>query len=269
VYGPAGSAFVASGCPSDYQVAANEIDEQFGGPLSIYTHQTTGDAPLLAGSGPFNYSATVNGGRLSPTVTNAGRYVACAYLNTLFDTTTYAYTPTPAAFTVSLPPGAGSPPQSFGGPSGSPTSAQLGLTVVPAHPPLKAPGDNLLEISGHSDPSNGPVGLAVTLKDASQYNGCAANDEQDEQITSADHGVVFAYDQSITENSAGTFVSPIAVNFKKAASGTGVFCAYLVETLGQDNARGYYRQTFGVTTNAKSKKHKHTKHKKKKKKKKR
>jgi hypothetical protein len=263
IYAPAGAAFVASGCPSDYNVAAMAIDEQFGGALAIYTHETSGTGPLLSPAGPYRYTAGVNGDVL-PTVTNAGQYVACAYLNDLGDDTTYAYTPTPVTFTVSLPPGAGQPPQGFGGPSGKPTSAQLGLTVVPANPPLRAPGDNLLEISGHSDPSNGPVSLAVTVKDAGNFNGCAANEEQDEQITSADHGVILTYAQAVTINSAGTFRSPIAVNFKKAASGTAVFCVYLVAEPGSDVARGYYRQTFSASTvHKKPKKHKKLKKRKK------
>jgi hypothetical protein len=232
---PASSPVFAAGCPSDYNVATDAIDMAYGqDSLAEYESDWGQDDLPLTGDGPSSYTwaAAVNDG-VAPTVTNPGNYVACAYL---IDETvqpsptddTFAVS-TPVAFTVQVPPGS-KPPGQFGGtPGKTGTPSNLGLTVKPAHSPIRAPGHNLLEISGRYDPTSGGAGLVVTLKSTRRYNGCAANDEQDTQVTAADGGVILTIFESVSANAAGAFKSPFALNFKKKLSGTYVICAYLTQ----------------------------------------
>jgi hypothetical protein len=61
----------------------------------------------------------------------------------------------------------------------------------------------------------------------------------------------------VTPNSAGAFLAPVAMNFTKKATGTGVVCAYVTQ-LFSDVARGYERFTLPATkaTHKKNRKHK-------------
>jgi hypothetical protein len=241
---PASSPVFASGCPSDYNVATNQIELTYGhDALAEYESDLGNDDIPFDSAASFTWSAAVNDGVVT-TVDSPGNYVACAYLIDLTEygspTNTYAVS-APRAFTVEAPPGS-KPPGRFGGPRGkTPSSSSLGLTVKPAHPPIRAPGNNLIEISGLYDPTQGDAGLIVTLKSTRRYNGCAANDEQDTQVTSADGGVILSQYESVSANAAGAFKSPFALNFRKKLSGTYVICAYLHAGLDGDVLAGFHR----------------------------
>lgn len=143
-------------------------------------------------------------------------------------------------FTVLDAPGTGRAPTGFGGPH---DTSHHGLRIAARHNRVRSPGRNLLSISGSSDPENGPAGLIVTIKSARRFNGCAANDQQDLQITEADGGSVLVRYEQVSASSAGNFSSPVALNFRRRLRSTAVVCAYLVDGFGEDIAVGYLRLT--------------------------
>jgi hypothetical protein len=79
------------------------------------------------------------------------------------------------------------------------------------------------------------------LKSTRRFNGCAADDQLDLQITCADGGAVLTQYEKVTPSSAGNFLSPLALNFKKSVAGTAVVCAYLIDGFGDDLSVGYLR----------------------------
>jgi hypothetical protein len=257
LFTPAASTILRPTCPPSLSDAIQAIDEAYGGPGADASHSALGVADPFIGGGPFTYRAWVNSDVI-PTVTDAGSYVACAYLYGDLGGGTYAVSPAPVGFTVSLPPGSGTPPTGFGGPRGSGRPSNLTLEVAPRRSPIRAPGRNVIEVSGHFQPSVGAGFLTVTVKDTRHFNGCAANDEQDLQITRADSGAVLTEAEQVTPNSAGVFLSPVAMNYRKNARGTGVICAYLNQ-LFDDVAVGFERFTLPATQAGHKPKPKHKK----------
>ena len=257
VYTPSTWRILTPSCSPDYAEVVQEIDIKGGGRLAIYSYEEEGVSPVLTAAGSYTYTAYVNGDTI-PTLTNPGGYVACAYLfDSLSNDGPLAVSPTPIAFSVGEPAGSATPPGGFGGPPAHPGHASdLTLRVAPARPPIRAPGNNVIEISGRSDPSSGPAFITVTLKNTSSYNGCASNDQADTQITEADRGVMLAFDEQVTPSEAGVFEAPIALTYKRAARGSGVICAYLQQYF-SDVAVGYERFSLPAATPKKrSSKHK-------------
>jgi hypothetical protein len=241
LYTPASSTILQPLCPSDLGAASQSIDEAFGGPDAVASYEALGVTNPALGAGPFTYKAYVNSD-VVPTVTSPGRWVACSFL-TEEGGPTVASSPAPVHFTVKAPPGSGNPPSGFGGSPGSPRPPNLTLTVAPDHAPVRAPGFNLIDVSGHFDPSEGEAFLTVTLNNAKLFNRCAADDEQEVQITQADGGAVLTQSEQVVANSAGAFRSPVGLHFIKKVSGTGLICAYLNQAF-SDIAVGYYRFTL-------------------------
>jgi hypothetical protein len=244
LFTPSSSPILTPACPADYNQTATAIEMAYGGPVVLAEHQADGvgsESILAEEAGPYTYTAYVNGDVI-PTVTAPGQYLACAYLIDELDSSdTLAFSPSPVPFTVNDPPGTGTPPQSFGGPPGKTVRpSNLSLTVAPARSPIRAPGNNLINVSGRYDISSGEAGLTVTVKPTSNYNGCASNDQQDTQITAATGGAQLTYEEKVTANQAGKFTSPVALDFTHGASGTYVLCAYLVQ-FSDDVAVGYDR----------------------------
>jgi hypothetical protein len=240
LFTPSSSQILRGVCPSDLGATEQAIEQQYGGPDVIAQYSQLGImTPFLLGQGTYTYAAQVNGDVVK-TVTTAGSYIACAYLGDDLSGDTYAVS-SPVAFTVTDAPGTGTAPTGFGGPRGTREPAHLGLKVAARHEPIRAPGRNLLKISGSYDATSGPAGLVVTLKSTKRFNGCAANDQQDLQITQADAGALLTRYEKVTASSAGKFSSPLALNFKKRFSGTAVVCAYLIDGFGDDLAVGYLR----------------------------
>ncbi|MGO9899450.1 MAG: hypothetical protein ACLP0J_07105 [Solirubrobacteraceae bacterium] len=249
---PTSEAASLSSCPADYAQTAQAIEIANGGTLSLSYHQALGVGdPLLGGeSGPYTWDAPVNADLL-PTVTAPGTNVACAYLIDDLNNT-LAVSPAPLVFTVVDPPGTDTPPGGFGGPPpNGGTPSDLTLTVAPQDPPIKAPGLNIINVSGRADSSAGYADVFVTLNDVTKYDGCAPDSQQDVQITQADGGSILAYAEQVTISQSGVFRAPIALNYKRAASGTGVICAYLDQSL-SDVAVGYERFTL-TSSKAKAK----------------
>jgi hypothetical protein len=247
LFTPSSSPILSPACPTDYNQTATAIEMAYGGPIVLAEHEAegVGSGSILAGeAGPYSYTAYVNGDVI-PTVTAPGRYLACAYLIDALDSSeTLAVSPSPLPFTVNDPPGTGTPPQSFGGPPGKTGSpSNLSLTVAPERSPIRAPGNNLINVSGRYDISSGEAGLIVTVEPTSKYNGCASNDQQDTQIVAATGGAELTYYEQVTANQAGKFTSPIALDFKRRVSGSYVLCAYL-EQFGDDIAVGFDRFTL-------------------------
>jgi hypothetical protein len=242
LFTPSSSSILRGGCPSDFNATAQAIEEAFGGPdvIAEYSQEGITD-PFLLEQGAFTYTAEVNGD-VVPTVTAAGNYIACAYLVDDGSDETFAVS-SPAAFTVSDAPGTGTAPTGFGGPPGSKEPSHLGLRVTEKHHPIRAPGRNLLTISGNDNDSVDTGSLIITVKPTRRYNGCAANDQEDQQIAKADGGAVLAYYESVSPSSSGNFSSPLALNFRKRVSESAVLCAYLVDGFGEDLAAGYLRFT--------------------------
>jgi hypothetical protein len=238
LFTPASSSILQPSCPTDYVTAAEAVNMQYGS-LAAYESDPAVSDPFLLEDGPYTYTADVNDGVLA-TVTTPGRYVACAYLGDDESGDTFAVTPSPTPFTVSDPPGSSAPTMFGGPPSKTRAPVHLGLSIHPQHSPIRAPGRNLLEITGRYDATSGPAGLTVTVKPTSRYNGCASNDEQDEQVTRAENGAVLTFGEKVTPGASGRFSSPIALNFRKRFSGTAVVCAYLVQGV-DDLAVGYLR----------------------------
>jgi hypothetical protein len=241
LFTPSSSPILSGGCPSDVYATAQAIEEAYGGPdvIAQYSQEAITD-PFLLEQGPYTYQAEVNGD-VVPTVTAAGSYIACAYLGDDASGDAFAVS-SPTPFTVSDAPGTGTAPTGFGGPPGAREPSDVGLKVTARHRLLRAPGKNLLTISGTYDATSGPAGLIVTLKSTRRFNGCAANDNQDQQITQADGGAILSQYEQVTPSSSGNFSSPLALNFKKRVSGTAVLCAYLVEGgFGPDVSVGYLR----------------------------
>jgi hypothetical protein len=260
---------IPAACPADYSQTVTAIEMASGGPGALAEHQAegVGSGSILAGeAGPYTYTAHVND-NVIPTVTAPGHYLACAYLIDALDSSdTLAVSTSPVPFTVNDLPGTGTPPQSFGGPPGKTgRPSNLSLTVAPQRSPIRAPGNNLINVSGRYDVSTGEAGLTVTVEPTSKYNGCASNDQQDTQITAATGGAQLTYGEKVTANQAGRFTSPIALDFRRRVSGSYVLCAYLVQGI-DDIAVGYDRFNLNQATHKPRHKrksnHKHkTKHK--------
>ena len=239
LFTPASSPILSRGCPSDFLATEQAIEEAFGGPDAIagYSEEGVTD-PFLLEQGAYTYGAQVNGDVVK-TVTAAGSYVACAYLGDDMTGESYAVS-SPVPFTVTDAPGTGTAPTGFGGPGGS-REPHLGLKITAKHGTIRAPGSNLLTISGSYDVTNGEAGLVVTLKSTRRFNGCAANDQEDLQITRADGGAVLTDYEGVTASSSGSFSSPLALTFRRRFTGTAVVCAYLKDGFGDDLAVGYLR----------------------------
>jgi len=242
LFTPSSSPILRGSCPADFAAAEQAIEQEYGGPDVIAQYSQEGIIdPLLLDQGAYRYEAQVNGDVVK-TVTAAGSYIACAYLGDDSTDDTYAVS-RPVPFTVTDAPGTGTPPTGFGGGRGS-HEPSLGLKVTATHG-IRAPGRNLLKISGRYDATTGPAGLVITLKSTRRFNGCAANDQQDLQITKADGGAVLASYEKVSPSSAGNFSSPLALNFKSRFAGTAVLCAYLIDGFGSDLAVGYLRFSAG------------------------
>ncbi len=253
LFTPSASPILRGGCPASYAATAEAIEQAYGGPDVLAEYSALGlTTPALLEQGSYSWDADVNDDVVK-TVTATGSYVACAYLGDEFTDATFAVS-SPVPFTVTDAPGTGTPPTGFGGPPGATEPGHLGLTVAPRHAPIRAPGHNLLEISGSYDATEGPAGLVVTIKSTKHFNGCAANDQQDVQITRADEGAVLTLFEQVTPSSAGNFSSPLALNFKRGFTGTAVVCAYLVDGFGDDLSRGYLRFS-GVKSKRSTKRH--------------
>ncbi len=239
LFTPTSSPILRSGCPGDFIATEQAIEQEFGGPDAIAGFSQEGVTdPFLLEQGAYSYAAEVNGDVVK-TVTAAGSYIACAYLGDDMTAESFAVS-SPVRFTVTDAPGTGTAPTGFGGPRGS-HEPPLGLKVISRPSRIRVPGRNLLTISGSYDATNGPAGLVVTVKSTRLHNGCAANDQQDEQITRADGGAVLTSFEEVTPSSAGRFASPLALNFKRRFAGTAVVCAYLIDGEGDDLAVGYLR----------------------------
>jgi hypothetical protein len=246
---PAASPIMSTSCPQDTQTAVEEVDNAYGPGADASLSAIGAGTAIGDEAGTYTYSATVNGDVL-PQVTSPGTFHACAYLVDGLSGATLAVSPAPVAFTVSDPPGVGAPPKGFGGsPGHTDHPANETLSVV-APRRIDAPGRDLLHIHGRYAVTSGEAALAVTLKRTSHYNGCAANDEEDEQITRADGGAIVTLSERVTPNAVGVFDSPIALHFKRRVRGTLVLCAYLVQS-GDDLAVGAWR----FTTHRRTRKH--------------
>jgi hypothetical protein len=236
---PAASPIMATSCPQDAATTIEAIDTAYG-PYADGSLSAVGFGTALGEfAGPYTYSAAVNGD-VVPQVTAPGMFHACAYLTDAG--ATLAVSPAPVAFTVVDPPGTAAPPQGFGGPPGHTHRPADETLSVRAPRRIDSPGRNLLHIRGRYSVTSGEAGLAVTLKRTSHYNGCAANDEQDEQITRADGGAVISIFEKVEPNSVGIFDTPVALHFRRHVRGTMVLCAYLTQS-GDDLAVGYRRFT--------------------------
>jgi hypothetical protein len=239
LFTPSSSPILRGGCPGDFGATEEAIEQEYGGPDDIAQYSQEGITnPFPLDDGGYTYAAQVNGDVVK-TVTAAGSYIACAYLGDDLSGDTYAVS-RPVPFTVTDAPGTGTAPTGFGGPRGS-HEPRLGLKVMAGHGRIHAPGRNLLKISGSYDATSGPAGLVVTVKSTKRFNGCAANDQQDLQITRADGGAVLTRYEKVAPSSAGNFSSPLAINFKRRFAGTAVLCAYLIDGFGDDLSVGYLR----------------------------
>ncbi len=259
VWAPSASSVFRSGCPQSYAAAAQAIDFAGGGPDTVASYEALLEPSILDGAGPYTYAAPVNDLTI-PTLTAPGAYLACAYLMDGYLSETEAVSPAPVPFTVVNPPGSGAPPQGFGGPPGKgQRPSDLTLKVALGRP-LRDPGENLLDVSGQFALTDGPAFLSVDIKPTSHYNGCASNDQQDQQITLAAGGAQVVDSEQVTANGDGQFKSPIALRLTRRVPGTYVVCAYLNQEF-SDVAVGYDRITVAKRP---AHKKKHTTHKKKK-----
>jgi hypothetical protein len=272
VFTPAPSPVFGSGCPRDFNVASEDIEMRYGGPdalAALISDPGSDNISLDGTAGPFAFAAAVNDDVVT-TVDTPGAYVACAYL--IDDVGSFSSTDDtfavsqPFDFTVNEPPRTAAPGE-FGGPPGkTSTPSNLGLKIAVRHPPITAPGNDLLEISGRYDATmDAGVGLIVTVKPTAQYNGCAPNGEQDKQITeSGSGGAVLADYQPVSPSSTGTFSSPVALHFKRKSTKSYVLCAYLGQVATSDEILvGYERFTPKKPKPPAHKQHKKTKKKKK------
>jgi hypothetical protein len=255
VWTPTSSPIFASGCPQDYASAAEAIDFADGDPDGVALDE--GEAVLSDPTqviGPYTYTATVND-EVVPILTTPGNYAACAYLMDDYSTVTYAVSPAPVPFSVVNPPGSATPPGGFGGPPsrrGHPSDLSLKVALTRR---LRDPGTNILDVTGQFAQENGSGFLNVDLKSTRRYNGCASNDEQDEQITLSDGGAELAVSEQTTPNGDGIFRSPVAVRIKRRVPGTYVVCAYLNQDFA-DVAVGFDRITVPKLVTHKKRRHK-------------
>jgi hypothetical protein len=236
---PASAGILTPSCPTSYAAAQSAIEAKYGEETAELDEIEGAPGPFPDEPGPYTFTATVNGG-LAPSVTEAGSYVACAYLVTQMDADPDAPPPgetdavsSPLTYSVTAPAGSGTPAPSPG----------EKLTVAPTRLPVRPKGLNLIKVSGIIDGGEGRASLSVTLKNTRTYNGCASTAEQDEQLTRASGGRTLALLESVTaSNGAGRFSAPVEMNFTKhpPRAGTYELCAYL-EAGFSNIASGSYR----------------------------